>query len=166
MNDGTSSSRIITSRSDFHAAIREGFAQAAAQGCREIFISDADFADWPLGERAVVEHLTQWAYAHRRFTMLAQHYDEVTRRHPRFVEWRRQWSHVIDCQAFTEAEAEAGHFPSMLVASGLFTLRLLDPVHHRASLSAEVGDELRAREQLDAFLQRSTPSFPATIAGL
>lgn len=159
-----SNSRILTSRGELHAAIRDAFAQAAAQGCREIFISDADFADWPLGERAVIESLSQWAYAHRRFTMLAHHYDEVLRRHPRFVDWRRQWAHVIDCRALTELEVE--QFPSMIIAPGVLTLRVLDAVSHRAVVSNDAGNELRARERLDACLQRSEISFAATIAGL
>ncbi len=45
----------IASRGDFHKAIVAAFERAAAQGCREIFICDVDFAEWPLGERAVVD---------------------------------------------------------------------------------------------------------------
>jgi hypothetical protein len=160
----TDTSRIITSRNELQAALREAFALAASQGCREIFISDGDFAEWPLGERAVIESLTQWAFAHRRFTMLARSYDDVMRRHPRFVAWRRQWDHVIDCRALDDVEE--GQFPSMLIAPGLVTLRVLDPVGYRAAVSSDAGDELRAKERLDACLQRSTPSFGASTTGL
>jgi hypothetical protein len=165
MTDASASpARILSTRGELTDAIRAAFAQAAAQGCRELWISDTDFAHWPLGERAVIDSLTQWAYAHRRFTMLAQHYDEVQRRHPRFVEWRRQWSHIIDCRACTEAEL--GEFPVMLIASRLVTLRVLDPVLPRAALSSDAADELRARERFDAWLQRSETSFAATTTGL
>ncbi len=164
MNEGNPTHRILTSRSDFYEAVREAFAQASVAGSREIFISDIDFADWPLGEQAVVENLKQWAYAHRKFTVLALHYDEVSRRHPRWVAWRRQWAHVVECRAFTEAEA--GQFPSMLIVPGLVTLRLIDPVHYRAIVSSETVDLVHSRELLDACLQRSEASFPSTIAGL
>jgi hypothetical protein len=159
-----SSSRIITTRGELHDAMREAFARAAAEGCREIYWADVNFAEWPLGERAIIDHLTQWAYAHRRLTMLAHHYDDVIRRHPRFVDWRRQWGHIIECRACTEVEPE--QFPSLFIAPGLFTLKVLDRVSHRAVLSSDTGDELRARELFDACLQRSTPSFAASITGL
>jgi hypothetical protein len=68
--------RIITSRSEFLQALREGFALAAAQGCRELLLSDPDFADWPLGELEVLDHLTRWAFAHRKLTLLGGHFDE------------------------------------------------------------------------------------------
>ena len=44
--------RIFTSRTEFHDALRSAFAAAADAGCREVWICDDDFADWPLSERA------------------------------------------------------------------------------------------------------------------
>ena len=81
MSDELPPPRIITSRGDFHDALRQSFALVADQGCREVFIADPSFADWPLGERAVIESLTRWAYAHRKLTVLAQSFDEFARRH-------------------------------------------------------------------------------------
>src|SRR3954454_11957875 len=71
--------RMLLSRGEFHDALREAFEQAASRGCRELFISDPDFSDWPLGEIAVVDHLTRWAMSHRRLTVLARTYDELPR---------------------------------------------------------------------------------------
>ena len=156
--------RIITSRSEFLQALRDGFALAAAQGCRELLLSDPDFADWPLGEPAVLDHLTRWAFAHRKLTMLGGHFDEVSRRHARFAQWRRQWSHVIDCRVPEEDQARG--LPTVWLAPGLVTLRLLNPEQFRASWSTEAGDALRTREHLDALLQRSVEGFPATTLGL
>ena len=51
-------------------------------------LSDANFHDWPLGERAVVESLQAWARSGRRMTLRARTYDEVICRHARFVRWR------------------------------------------------------------------------------
>src|SRR5256885_10105991 len=80
--------RIIGTRLEFHEALREAFAEAAHVGCRELWLSDEDFADWPLGERGVVEQLTRWALPHRRLFVVARHFDEVVRQHARWVEWR------------------------------------------------------------------------------
>jgi hypothetical protein len=155
---------ILTSRGEFHEAIRGALRLAADQGCRELFLSDATFADWPLAERAVIEDLTRWAYAHRKLTLLAQNFDEFPRRHVRWVEWRRQWSHVVECRSM--AEAEPGQIPSMLLAQGVVTVRLLDADHYRASVSTTPADGIRARDQLDAILQRSEEAFPVTMLGL
>ncbi|MBX3606849.1 MAG: hypothetical protein KF788_16335 [Piscinibacter sp.] len=155
---------VIESRSAFHDALRAAFGEAAAKGCREIWIVDSDFADWPLNERAVVEHLTQWASAHRRLTVVARHFDEVVRRHARWVEWRRQWAHVVHCR--TNNELEAGQMPTLLLAPGLTSVRLFDVVQYRGVATDEVRDALLWREEVDAVLQRSEEGFPATTLGL
>ena len=156
--------RAIAGRAEFHDAVREAFGEMASAGCREAWLCDEDFADWPLNERAVVEQLSQWAYAHRKLVVIARHYDEVVRRHPRWVEWRRQWSHVVECRAFEDAER--GQIPTLLLASELIAVRLVDPVHHRGSVSRDPGDLLRHRELIDAVSQRSVESFGATLLGL
>jgi hypothetical protein len=156
--------RLITSRAEFHTALREAFAEAATAGSRELWLADNDFADWPLGEREVVEHLSEWAASSRRLTLLANSFDEVARRHPRWVTWRRQWAHIVRCRVNTELEA--GEVPSLLIASGTLTLRLSDSLHHRGRVSHDKADELRCRELIDAVLQRSEEAFPATSTGL
>lgn len=157
-------SQLITSRSGFHEALRQAFAEAAETGCQEIWLCDADFADWPLGERAVVERLTQWAGAQRQLTLVASHFDEVARRHARWVEWRRNWAHVVQCR--TNTELERTRFPCVMLASGLFSLALSSVEHHRGRVSRNALDMQRCRESIDAVLQRSEVSFPATTTGL
>lgn len=163
MTDETSH-RMLSSRSEFHEALRDAFAQAADIGCRELFISDVDFSDWPLGEISVVDSLTRWAMSHRRLTVLAQSYDDVQRRHPRWVTWRRQWSHVVTCRSLDDLEP--GKMPTMLLAPGLVTVRLFDAEHYRASTSSVPADAIRAKEALDALLQQSVDAFPASTLGL
>ena len=159
-----SATTLITSRNEFHSALRQALAEAAAKGCRELWLCDNDYADWPLGERAVVESFTQWAGSHRRLTLLARSFDEFARRHARWVEWRRQWSHIVHCRS--NNELEAGQMPSVLLANGLLSLYLVDPVHYRGRLSHDVGDDVRCREMIDAVLQRSEEAFPVTTTGL
>ena len=98
-------------------------------------LSDLDFADWPLGEPAVLDDLTRWAFAHRRLTLLGGHFDEVSRRHARFAQWRRQWSHIVGCRALEDDDERA--IPTMLLAPGLVTLKLLNPAQYRASWSTD-----------------------------
>jgi hypothetical protein len=155
---------LITSRSEFHAAVRTAISQAATVGCREIWIADDDFGDWPLNEPALVEDLTRWSMSHRRFHVLARDFDTIARKHARWVQWRRQWSHVVNC--YTNSELEAGQMPCLLLAPGSLSLRLFDPVHYRGVLTDETADALVWREAVDAAMQRSQEAFPATTLGL
>lgn len=158
------SDAVITSRSEFHNAVRDAFAEAASVGCHELLLCDANFADWPLGERAVIEHLASWATSHRRLTLLAEDFSELQRRHPRWVEWRQTWSHVVHCR--TNTELEGGQMPTILLAPGLLSVRLSDATHHRGQRSHEAAEGLRCRELIDAVLQRSDEAFPASTTGL
>jgi hypothetical protein len=160
----TTPNEPISTRNEFHDAVRRSLAEAAKVGCREIFLADVDFTDWPLSERAVIESLTSWAQSHRRLTLLATSFDEVPRRHARFTEWRRTWAHVVDCRV--NEEIESAVMPRMLLAPGLLGLRLVDPIHYRGSVTHDAADLLRWRETLDEVLQRSEASFPATTLGL
>ncbi|HEX7436465.1 MAG TPA: hypothetical protein VF308_07155 [Caldimonas sp.] len=156
--------RLITSRGEFHDALRSAFAEAAAAGAREIWLCDANFADWPLSERAVIENLTRWINSGRRLTVLAQTFDEVVRRHSHWAEWRRQWSHVVQCR--TETELEVADFPTICLVADVISVRLVDPVHYRGLASHEGADAKICREAIDAVLQRSIETFPVTTLGL
>ena len=160
----TTPNDIISTRNAFHEGVRRCLAEVAEVGCRELLLSDVDFADWPLGERAVIDSLTAWAQSHRRLTLLAATFDEVPRRHARFAEWRRTWAHVVACRAHDELEP--GEMPSMLLAPGLLGLRLVDPIRYRGSITRDAADLLRWRDALNAVLERAQPAFPATTLGL
>ena len=156
--------RLIGTRLEFQDALRAALAEAGRVGCRELWLVDENFADWPLGAPDVVEMLTRWAQAHRRLTVVARNFDEMPRRHARWVEWRRQWSHVVECRSFDDAEQ--GEIPTLLLAEGLVGVRLMDPLRFRGSVSRETADLVRMREWIDAVLQRSVVAFPPTILGL
>jgi hypothetical protein len=162
--DNDTGDGLIRSRSEFHAALRAAFAAAADAGCREIWLCDDDYADWPLGERAVIDDLTRWAESHRCLTVIARHFDTVTRRHARWVEWRRTWAHVVQCRS--NDELEAGQMPTLLLAPGATSVRLVDRVNYRGSVSRLAADAVLWRETIDAVLQRSAETFPATTLGL
>ena len=164
MNENPLPNLMIASRSGFHDALRSAFAEVAGAGCRELWLSDTSFAHWPLGERAVVESLTQWVHSQRRITLLADTFDEVTRRHPRWVTWHRQWVHVVHC--FTKSEHGPGPVPTLFLAPGLFSLNMADPMRFRGRLSRDASHMVLDKETLDAVLQHSEPAFPATTAGL
>lgn len=157
---------LLNSRADFVAALRQGLQLAATQGCRELCWLDNDFSQWPLSEPEVLDALSRWALPHRRLHLLAAHYEELRRLHPRFVLWRRHWDHVVTAAQYQADDLPSGGPQALMLAPGLFTLRLLDGRAWRAACSFQKADQIAAREWFDAIEQRSTEAFPASTLGL
>ena len=157
-------SQPIGSRAEFLDAVRHAFTLAEQGGAREIVLVDADFAEWPLNEPALIETLTRWIDAHRVLTVFAHGFDELARRQIRFVEWRRQWAHAVRCRS--DPDLEAGQVPTLLLVPGLCTLRLLDRIRFRGVVSNRPVDLTDGRQTVDALLQRSVDAFPVTTLGL
>ncbi len=150
-------------RVQFQQMVRDALARAAQEGWRELILADPDFADWPLGERAVAESLRAWSASGRRCTLLACRYDELAVRHARFVTWRRAWSHIIEARAC--GSADPLEFPSAIWSPG-WVMQRLDPERCNGYAGAEPERRLRLRENLNEWLARSSPAFAATTLGL
>lgn len=150
-------------RLEFAELVRRSFALAAEQGWREIIVCDASFEDWPLGERSVAQALHDWAGTGRKLTMLAQNYDEVVRRHARFVTWRRTWSHIVECRG--SASVSASDLPSAFW-SPAWVFERLDLARSTGVAGPEAARRLALRERLAEKLQRSSPAFAATTLGI
>ncbi|TFY97129.1 hypothetical protein [Ramlibacter humi] len=150
-------------REAFRQLVRDALAAAAREGWREIILCDAEFADWPLGERAVAESLQQWSASGRKCTLLARRWDEVVRRHARFVTWRRQWSHIVEARACPSADEL--ELPSAIWTPS-WVMERRDPERCNGYTGREPERRLALRERLREWLQRSSPSFPATTLGL
>jgi hypothetical protein len=154
----------IGSRAEFIDAVRGAFSLAAQEGAREILIVDPNFAEWPLNERSVIDSLSRWVDSRRALVVLAHSFDELARRQLRFVEWRRQWAHVVQCRNDPELEAE--EIPTLLLIPGQTCIRVLDRVRCRGTVSNRPVDLTECRETIDALLQRTVEAFPVTTLGL
>lgn len=162
MND--SKSRLIASRGEFQTGLKDAFAMVAESGVREIWLCDENFADWPLNEPEVVALLARWSFSHRRCYVLALDFAVLQQRHPRWVQWRRDWAHVVHCMR--PDESGGAHLPSLLFAPGVVSVRLADRVRYRGRLTTEAEDTARTREEVGALFQRSAQTFPASTLGL
>lgn len=147
----------------FQQLVRDALARAAQEGWRELVLSDPDFADWPLGERAVAESLGAWSASGRRCILLACRYDELAVRHARFVSWRRAWSHIIEARAC--GSADPLEFPSAIWSPG-WVMQRLDPERCNGYSGVEPDRRLLLRESLNEWQARSGPAFAATTLGL
>lgn len=147
----------------FAQLVRDALATAAREGWHEIVLCDATFEDWPLREREVVSSLHAWAKSGRRITLLATTFDGVLRNQPRFVAWRKTWSHIVECRRCRSADPL--DFPSA-IWSGAWVMQRLDLARSTGFCGSEPGRRVRLRELLDEKLRTSTPGFPASTLGL
>ena len=150
-------------REAFRQLVRDALAAAAREGWREIVLSDPGFEDWPLGERTVTGSLQAWSASGRRCILLARRYDEVPRRHARFADWRRTWSHVVEARGCPSADPQA--LPSA-VWTPAWSAQRLDLDRCTGHCGSEPERRVALREQLDEWLKKSSPAFPATTLGL
>jgi len=153
----------LQGRQVFVDTVRLAFEVAAEQGWNHITLSDPDFADWPLGERAVVDALNRWARRGRTLKMLARHYDPLRLQHPRFVQWRVTWSHLVEAHACMGAAG--AELPSAF-GSPVWTLERLDPLRNTLVASTDAERRVALQERVNECWLRSTPSFPASQLGL
>jgi hypothetical protein len=153
----------LQGRQVFADTVRLAFEVAALEGWSHITLSDPDFADWPLGERAVVDALNRWARRGRTLKMLARHYDQLRLLHPRFVQWRVTWSHLVEAHAC--AGAAGAELPSA-IGSPVWTLERLDPLRNTLVGSVDAERRVALQERVNECWLRSTPSFPASQLGL
>lgn len=150
-------------RQAFVGLVRQAIECAAREGWPSLWLSDADFADWPLGERAVVEALNAWAGRGRQLRLLAQDYGPLRLQHPRFVQWRVTWAHLVEAQVWSGAAA--GELPCAIWSPG-WTLERLDPLRGAGVSSFDGVHRVALRERLDAAWHRGGPGFAATVLGL
>lgn len=147
----------------FAQTIRAALAQAAQENWPSMVWSDANFEEWPLGERAVSESLHAWAGSGRQLLLLARNYDSVIRYQPRFVTWRKTWDHIIECRVCKNIDAS--ELPSALW-SPHWAMRRLDMVRSTGVADLEPARRVLLKEELDECLRQSSPGFSATTLGL
>jgi len=155
----------IDSRQAFRAAVI-ALASAAddERAPAQWWWCDPDFADWPLDDAALMAALAAWVRRPgRQLTLLACGFDELRRRHPRFVAWRRDQAHRV---LGREVALDASQMPTLCVARAPRGFELLDRVRWRGLWFAGAEDWRQRRELVDALLQQSVPSFAATTLGL
>ncbi len=150
-------------RKAFADLVRRAVDAAAARGWPRMVWCDPDFADWPLGERAVIDALQRWSVNGRVLHLLAQDYSSLRVMHPRFVQWRVMWSHLVEARA--TGRSSAGDLPSA-IWSPEWTMERLDLQHGVSVATADPARRVALGERLDAWWQKGTPSFPASTLGL
>lgn len=156
--------RDIGSVAEFHAAVVDAVGYAVVQRCRRLLLVDPRFDDWPLEDARLIDALTTFVrLPERRVVLLGDRFDEVARGCPRFVAWREVWSHCVDARRPGD---DAVRLPTALLADRRAAVQVLDRVHWRGRLQVDEPGVHRLGDELDAFAQRSEPTFAARTLGL
>lgn len=144
-----------------------GDVSASPGECRWV---DADFAHWPLGERAVTELLQQWMLQHSGASVkvLAGQFDVLQRAHPRWLSWRQTWSHRVSCWlASDEIVTDLRPMFTWRDPSGdRAGIRMLDSVTAVGQWTTDPAVLTLWQADFDAYLQRSSEGLPCTTLGL
>lgn len=154
---------VFTGHVAFSQLVRDALECAAREGWSQMIWSDANFEDWPLREKAVVDSLYAWAKTGRQLTLLAHSYESVLRYQPRMVTWRKTWGHIVDCRVCKQIELDK--FPSALW-SPIWVMQRRDVESSSGFASYEVQKRVQLQEVLRETQRHSVPGFPATVLGL
>jgi hypothetical protein len=162
-NAGCLDAGTFSGPSEFAQRIRDALRQASVKQWNLMVWSDCDFQDWPLCEREVVEALQAWSGKGRHLRMLARRFDCFPRLHPRFVTWRQQWDHIIECRV-------CAHVPGLDLPSALWTpeyaIQRMDIVRSTGWAGHDRQRMAQIRADLDECSKHSAPGFPASTLGL
>lgn len=147
----------------FADLIRQSLATAAAEGWPHVVLCDNDFSDWPLGERAVVASLQAWARRGRVLQVLGRDLSSMRLQHPRFVQWRVVWAHIVEVRACSRASVD--EWPSVLWSS-VWTLERIDTQHGVMVASRDARRLVALSERMADWWSKASPSLPPTTLGL
>ena len=155
---------VFDSEAAFAQAVWAGIEQARQHGLREITICDPHFAFWPLSQERVLSALTAFVkLPGRRLVLVAQGYDHLRRRHPRFLRWRAVWGHAVTPLCFQDPSAE---LHSVLLADRAYALRLHAPDVWSGAWVTDRQRLIALVEQVAVWRQQSHPDLPINLTGL
>lgn len=149
------------------AALRDELLLACRSGAPQICCYDVDFQRWPLSSPEVLDALRQWVAPRRRLRLLAHDYEALARRHPRFVQWRQLYGHVVEARQLSEEGPVDHRRPAgLLLGQAPRLWRLIESRLGRAVVAQDAGAHGAALEWFDAVSQRSEESFASSTLGL
>lgn len=150
---------------DFEPAVLWALDHALDGRARRLTWVDPDFVNWPLDQALVLERLAAWLrLPQRRLVLVARDFGQMPRRHPRFVAWRRDWSHAVE--AWSPSEGVDVALPTLLFDDQRLCLQVYEPAVGRGRITLDESAVRQWRDEVDALLQRCEAAFPAHHLGL
>ncbi len=153
----------IEGRIRFAQVLRQALETAARDGWPSLWLADPDFLEWPLGERAVIASLDAWAGRGRQVFFLANDFSALRRAHPRLVDWRTRWGHIVEARACPPGRGI--EIPSGLLSAS-WVIERIDIPRAVSLASVEPRRRIALQERWDHCWAQAHPSFAATTLGL
>lgn len=154
----------ILSLQSFQAAVHAAVKEAVAQRARRLVLLDEDYEPWALDDPALLDDLTAFArLPGRTILVMGRRFEGLARRCPRFVAWRQTWGHAVDVRRPVDDEARC---PTLLLADRVVAVELLDRVRWHGRVMQNDPRTAILADEVDAFAQRTEPTFGATTLGL
>lgn len=160
----TAAAALIEGRTAWEAALLGWLDQACAAGARELWWCDADFGQWPLGQRAWIERLGAWVGPRRQIVVLCARPEAMLLGHPRWARWRRTWAHAVSL--WQVGDDDIATLPGVALAPGHGALEVLPGKVLRARTLATGPDVRRLHDLLRTIQGRSAPGPAAQVLGL
>lgn len=158
-------SQPLRSQADFEQACLWAIGHTLQARSRRMTWVDPDFSTWPLDRPELLQGLTTWLQLpQRRLVLIARDYAAVARRCPRFVEWRRTWSHAVE--AWSPGTGEDAALPTLLIDDASLHVQRFDPGTGRGRAGLDESAVRQWAGEIDALLQRCEAAFPAHHLGL
>lgn len=162
-------SDLTHGRADCSAVLRGllcslAVAEPAGTAPGDVLLIDSGFADWPLDDPEVLQALQVWIKPPgRRLRIVGLDFDAVSRTHPRFSRWRRDWAHRIEAWRPTDGLWAPG-LRGLL--AGRVVVQRLDAPDWCLRRVVDKVQVQALHERRAAFLQRCEPAWPVTTLGL
>ena len=164
MQDETFLDKPIDSEETFRDAVCAGVEWAGEQRLLELVLCDPHFGFWPLSEPRLLTALTAFVrLPGRKLVLLAQRYDHLRRRHPRFVRWRNDWSHAVWPLSLDSQQIE---MPALLLAGRGQALYLRNADVWEGQWLTDRARLQALNDQARSWLQRAQPDLPVSVTGL
>jgi hypothetical protein len=148
----------------FRTALLDFLHTAASEHWPQLLLCDPDFSLWPWSDTDILAALENWSHRPYQLTIIAADYSHIERNFPRFIQWRRQWDHIV--RAHAPAPIHSGSLPRCILAAPHRALQILDPVRCRGIALHEPLMLRQLQEVVDEVLLKARPAFPASTTGL
>ena len=157
--------QALRSLADFEQACLWAVAHAVQARSRRMIWIDPDFSAWPLDREELLQGLTDWVrLPQRRLVLIARDFSQLAHRCPRFVAWRRTWSHAVE--AWSPSPGEDAPLPTLLIDDRSLHVQRFDPATGRGRAGLDEPAVRQWMSEIDALLQRCEASFAAHQLGL
>lgn len=154
----------VDSELSFAEAVHAGIEATTEQGVRELTFCDPHFGFWPLSQDRVLSALTAFLKVPgRRLTLIAQGYEHLRRRHPKFVRWRQVWGHVVSPLCLLDPSAD---LPCLLLADRRHALLLPQADAWSGDWVTERERLLALQEKVVLWRQQAQPDLAISVTGL